>query len=170
MGLSDKDIVALSGGHTLVIIPSCLHLYMVFFGIWQTCLLSVIFCGNREGHILRDLVLMVLGLRNLCSSITHTLCKTWTWVWLWTCICTHYALCISVYGYELSFVFIVDTRELLNGESEGLLKLPTDAALVEDPEFRKYVDLYAKVIWVWACSVLFCYEKMFGEFITTCLY
>ncbi|XP_008236006.1 PREDICTED: L-ascorbate peroxidase 3, peroxisomal [Prunus mume] len=34
--------------------------------------------------------------------------------------------------------------ELLNGESEGLLKLPTDAALVEDPEFRKYVDLYAK--------------------------
>ncbi|CAN6544647.1 unnamed protein product [Malus baccata var. baccata] len=34
--------------------------------------------------------------------------------------------------------------ELLNKESEGLLKLPTDAALVEDPEFRKYVDLYAK--------------------------
>ncbi|KAH0978010.1 hypothetical protein GBA52_027729 [Prunus armeniaca] len=34
--------------------------------------------------------------------------------------------------------------ELLNGESEGLLKLPTDAALVEDPEFCKYVDLYAK--------------------------
>ncbi|RXH97649.1 hypothetical protein DVH24_009974 [Malus domestica] len=34
--------------------------------------------------------------------------------------------------------------ELLNEESEGLLKLPTDAALVEDPEFRKYVDLYAK--------------------------
>ncbi|TQD82367.1 hypothetical protein C1H46_032059 [Malus baccata] len=33
--------------------------------------------------------------------------------------------------------------ELLN-ESEGLLKLPTDAALVEDPEFRKYVDLYIK--------------------------
>ncbi|KAB2602731.1 L-ascorbate peroxidase 3 [Pyrus ussuriensis x Pyrus communis] len=34
--------------------------------------------------------------------------------------------------------------ELLNEESEGLLKLPTDAALVEDPEFCKYVDLYAK--------------------------
>ncbi|RDX79994.1 L-ascorbate peroxidase 3, partial [Mucuna pruriens] len=34
--------------------------------------------------------------------------------------------------------------ELLKGESKDLLKLPTDKALVEDPEFRKYVELYAK--------------------------
>ncbi|KVI04093.1 L-ascorbate peroxidase 3-like [Cynara cardunculus var. scolymus] len=34
--------------------------------------------------------------------------------------------------------------ELLKGESEGLLKLPTDVALLEDPGFRHYVDLYAK--------------------------
>ncbi|GMH16363.1 hypothetical protein Nepgr_018204 [Nepenthes gracilis] len=34
--------------------------------------------------------------------------------------------------------------ELLSGESEGLLKLPTDKALVEDPAFRPFVDLYAK--------------------------
>ncbi|KAH9694709.1 L-ascorbate peroxidase 3 [Citrus sinensis] len=34
--------------------------------------------------------------------------------------------------------------ELLNGESEGLLQLPTDKALLEDPEFRRYVELYAK--------------------------
>ncbi|XP_076945285.1 putative L-ascorbate peroxidase 4, peroxisomal [Bidens hawaiensis] len=34
--------------------------------------------------------------------------------------------------------------ELLKGESEGLLKLPTDLALVEDPVFRQYLDLYAK--------------------------
>ncbi|KAH1099121.1 hypothetical protein J1N35_016042 [Gossypium stocksii] len=34
--------------------------------------------------------------------------------------------------------------ELLKGESEGLLKLPTDKALLDDPEFRKYVELYAK--------------------------
>lgn len=34
--------------------------------------------------------------------------------------------------------------ELLKGESEGLLKLPTDKALLEDPEFRHYVELYAK--------------------------
>ncbi|KAG0524181.1 hypothetical protein BDA96_07G188200 [Sorghum bicolor] len=34
--------------------------------------------------------------------------------------------------------------ELLIEESEGLLKLPTDKALLSDPEFRRYVDLYAK--------------------------
>lgn len=34
--------------------------------------------------------------------------------------------------------------ELLHGESEGLLKLPTDIALLDDPEFRRYVELYAK--------------------------
>ncbi|KAL5099582.1 hypothetical protein RYX36_003909 [Vicia faba] len=35
-------------------------------------------------------------------------------------------------------------RELLNSESKDLLKLPTDKVLVEDPEFCKYVELYAK--------------------------
>ncbi|GAB4838513.1 L-ascorbate peroxidase 3 [Ancistrocladus abbreviatus] len=34
--------------------------------------------------------------------------------------------------------------ELLKGESEELLQLPTDKALVEDPAFRPYVELYAK--------------------------
>ncbi|PSS12097.1 L-ascorbate peroxidase 3, peroxisomal like [Actinidia chinensis var. chinensis] len=34
--------------------------------------------------------------------------------------------------------------ELLKGESKGLLKLPTDVALLDDPEFRHYVELYAK--------------------------
>ncbi|RAL49304.1 unnamed protein product [Cuscuta campestris] len=34
--------------------------------------------------------------------------------------------------------------ELLQGETEGLLKLPTDKALLDDPEFRHYVELYAK--------------------------
>ncbi|XP_010526895.1 PREDICTED: L-ascorbate peroxidase 3, peroxisomal [Tarenaya hassleriana] len=34
--------------------------------------------------------------------------------------------------------------ELLKGESEGLLKLPTDNALLDDPAFRGYVELYAK--------------------------
>lgn len=38
------------------------------------------------------------------------------------------------------------TRELLKGESEGLLQLPTDKTLVEDPAFRPFVDLYAKVL------------------------
>ncbi|XP_011043177.1 PREDICTED: L-ascorbate peroxidase 3, peroxisomal [Populus euphratica] len=35
-------------------------------------------------------------------------------------------------------------QELLKGDSEGLLKLQTDRVLVEDPEFRKYVLLYAE--------------------------
>lgn len=34
--------------------------------------------------------------------------------------------------------------ELLKGNSEGLVKLPTDKALVEDPEFRRFVEIYAK--------------------------
>ncbi|KAL8228898.1 hypothetical protein R6Q57_013798 [Mikania cordata] len=34
--------------------------------------------------------------------------------------------------------------ELLKGESEGLLKLPTDIALLDDPVFRPFVELYAK--------------------------
>ncbi|CAH9106969.1 unnamed protein product [Cuscuta epithymum] len=34
--------------------------------------------------------------------------------------------------------------ELLKDDTEGLLKLPTDKALVDDPEFRRYVELYAK--------------------------
>lgn len=37
-------------------------------------------------------------------------------------------------------------RELLKGDSEGLLRLPTDVALVEDPNFRPYVELYARVL------------------------
>ncbi|KAL6525984.1 L-ascorbate peroxidase 3 [Orobanche hederae] len=35
-------------------------------------------------------------------------------------------------------------KELLKGETEGLLKLPTDVALLDDPEFRHYVKLYAE--------------------------
>ncbi|CAL0304279.1 unnamed protein product [Lupinus luteus] len=34
--------------------------------------------------------------------------------------------------------------ELLKEESVGLLKLPTDKALLDDPSFRRYVELYAK--------------------------
>ncbi|CAM6094347.1 unnamed protein product [Calypogeia fissa] len=34
--------------------------------------------------------------------------------------------------------------ELLKGESEGLLQLPSDKALLEDPKFRPHVEAYAK--------------------------
>lgn len=40
---------------------------------------------------------------------------------------------------------LIKTRELLKGETEGLLKLPTDLALLDYPDFRHYVGLYAKV-------------------------
>lgn len=44
------------------------------------------------------------------------------------------------------FIVTLDIRELLEGELEGLLQLPTDKALLNDPKFRHYVELYAKVI------------------------
>ncbi|CAN1775677.1 L-ascorbate peroxidase 2, cytosolic, partial [Linum perenne] len=34
-------------------------------------------------------------------------------------------------------------RELLNGEKEGLIQLPTDKALLEDPAFHTLVEKYA---------------------------
>jgi hypothetical protein len=46
----------------------------------------------------------------------------------------------------------VDTRELLKGQTEGLLKLPTDTALLDDPDFRPYVELYAKVMWAFVST------------------
>lgn len=36
----------------------------------------------------------------------------------------------------------------MKSDSKGLLKLPTDKALVEDPKFHRYVALYAKVVWL----------------------
>ncbi|XP_022775866.1 L-ascorbate peroxidase 2, cytosolic-like [Durio zibethinus] len=35
------------------------------------------------------------------------------------------------------------TLELLNGEKEGLIELPTDKALLEDPVYRPLVEKYA---------------------------
>jgi L-ascorbate peroxidase len=50
------------------------------------------------------------------------------------------------------FIVTLDTRELLKGESEGLLQLPTDKALLDDPKFRHYVELYAKVTWAYSAK------------------
>ncbi|CAA0827012.1 L-ascorbate peroxidase 1- cytosolic [Striga hermonthica] len=35
-------------------------------------------------------------------------------------------------------------KELLEGDKDGLLKLPSDKALLFDPSFRPLVELYAK--------------------------
>ncbi|KAF5765168.1 putative L-ascorbate peroxidase [Helianthus annuus] len=79
MGLSDKDIVALSGGHTL-----------------------------GKAHPER-------------SGFDE---KPWT---------------NDPLKFDNSYFL-----ELLKGDTDGLLQLPTDKALVEDPKFRYYVELYAK--------------------------
>jgi hypothetical protein len=47
---------------------------------------------------------------------------------------------------DIKNLFFIAIRELLKGDSEGLLKLQTDRVLVEDPKFCKYVLLYAEVI------------------------
>ena len=59
-------------------------------------------------------------------------------------------------------------RELLKGESDGLLLLPTDKALLEDPAFRPLVELYARVkapltqlSRVKLCHDNFCLDKLF---------
>lgn len=78
MGLSDKDIVALSGGHTL---GRCHRERSGFEGPWT------------KNPLIFD-----------NSYFT----------------------------------------ELLSGEKEGLLQLPTDKALLTDPAFRPYVEKYAK--------------------------
>ncbi|KAL0309768.1 UNVERIFIED_CONTAM: L-ascorbate peroxidase 2, cytosolic [Sesamum radiatum] len=79
MGLSDKDIVALSGGHTL---GRCHKERSGFEGPW-----------TRNPLI-----------------------------------------------FDNSYF-----KELLSGEKEGLIQLPTDKALLEDPVFRPLVEKYAAV-------------------------
>lgn len=44
----------------------------------------------------------------------------------------------------LKYVLELD-RELLSGEKEGLLQLPSDKALLADPVFRPLVEKYAAV-------------------------
>lgn len=55
-----------------------------------------------------------------------------------------------IYVHLIRIKLYVDTynsviRELLKAETEELLQHPTDKALVEDPAFRRYVELYARV-------------------------
>ena len=43
------------------------------------------------------------------------------------------------------YLFNYFCRELLSGDKEGLLQLPSDKALLSDPVFRPLVEKYAAV-------------------------
>lgn len=43
------------------------------------------------------------------------------------------------------YIALFGNRELLTGEKEGLLQLPSDKALLSDPVFRPLVEKYAAV-------------------------
>mgnify|MGYP006950775299 CR=1 FL=1 len=47
-------------------------------------------------------------------------------------------LCFLMFCFALS-------RELVTGEKDGLLQLPSDKALIADPDFHPYVVKYAEV-------------------------
>ncbi|KAJ8631596.1 hypothetical protein MRB53_024919 [Persea americana] len=89
MGLSDKDIVALSGGHTL---GKARLERSGFEGVWSKEPLKF---GNSY------FVELLKGEKEISDKKKE-------------------------------------------GQKEGLLKLPTDKALLEDPEFRRFVEKYAK--------------------------
>lgn len=48
-------------------------------------------------------------------------------------------------GCLLELKALRHARELLSGEKEGLLQLPSDKALLSDPSFRPLVEKYAAV-------------------------
>lgn len=72
-----------------------------------------------------------------------------TWVLFPYCF-SQFMICVIVYAYLYVVCFWTYNswnvhRELLSGEKEGLLQLPTDKALLCDPVFRPLVDKYAAV-------------------------
>ncbi|KAJ0097502.1 hypothetical protein Patl1_29110 [Pistacia atlantica] len=121
MGLSDKDIVALSGGHTL----GKAHADRSGFeGAWTKDPAKF-----DNTYFVYD-KLSVLHINEICI---HSICI----IHDESNFCIHSICIIHDEYYDVS-------RELLKGNSEELLQLPTDKALLEDPEFRRYVELYAK--------------------------
>lgn len=60
-------------------------------------------------------------------------------------IVTHFTTKNDGITRKLCYNFSLNGRELLSGEKEGLLQLPSDKALLEDPVFRPLVEKYAAV-------------------------
>lgn len=68
---------------------------------------------------------------DLCSSYTSNFC-----IYL-----SRHILFLHLFHFHIWNL----NRELLSGEKEGLLQLPSDKALLSDPVFRPYVEKYAAV-------------------------
>lgn len=51
-------------------------------------------------------------------------------------------------------------KELLKGESDGLLLLPSDKALIDDPAFRPFVEIYAKDEDAFFCDYAVSHKKL----------
>ena len=104
-------------------------------------ILPNVFC--RELHTRSVLDLRVPGPLILLFSTTHTsrgyfhVSSTafWTLFFFFT-----------IWNFRSNFLSVLNFfRELLSGEKEGLLQLPSDKALLSDPVFRPLVDKYAAV-------------------------
>ncbi|KAF3508601.1 hypothetical protein F2Q69_00004484 [Brassica cretica] len=178
MGLSDKDIVALSGAHTL----GMAHPERSGFdGQWTQDPLKfdnsyfvellkedesdgllklstdkslleapefrqyVELYAKDEDVFFRDYAESHKKLSELGFTPTSTVTMAIT-------DCTalaHTAVGVAVAAAVVAFSYLYEIRrkmkELLKeDESDGLLKLSTDKSLLEAPEFRQYVELYAK--------------------------
>ena len=108
----------------------------------------------REGATRSALVLRGPGLLTLSSLITLTSSE---FRWLvsfgyFTCFLSYFQcpdiefmLALFYVSFFSHCMFLNFVRELLSGEKEGLLQLPSDKALLSDPIFRPYVDKYAAV-------------------------
>ena len=130
-------------------IIGCAEIIMLFFlfffwGLCYQCYWFMWICFCREGATRSVLALRDRGLLTLLSLTTHTLSEFPVPVWLsWSnlfALCLFFIMCFTVLKYVLEL-----DRELLSGEKEGLLQLPTDKALLADPVFRPLVDKYAAV-------------------------
>lgn len=120
MGLSDKDIVALSGGHTLVSAYLLLgqtegsFRFQYIFWVSLTCRYTFGMLYDREGHTQIDLVLKAHGLRSHWSLITRTLCKSSRWA-IFGCVFMDLLWVILTVFLDLLFKHGLNTNYLTPG-------------------------------------------------------
>lgn len=97
----------------------------------------------REDATRNDLDLRDHGPQTPSSLTTLTLSKTAPL--LYSCIELELRMLMPVSVGAVLFYLLIVNRELLSGDKEGLLQLPSDKALLSDPAFRPLVEKYAAV-------------------------